>query len=119
MRYHYFYAEKDEALCGKIYHCDHPLYSECTLYIIGNRGLAIIQQRYDYDLKISWWGKIDKCLVNDIYYNKGFYDIFNKNATAPVDGLYPTWSVRQIMWALRMKPLKRYFWETSFDHKPI
>lgn len=32
---------------------------------------------------------------------------------------FPTVTVRQLMWALRMKPLKKERWETSFDHVPI
>lgn len=31
------------------------------------------------------------------------------------DGLYPTVTIRQIMWALKMKPLPRERWETCFD----
>lgn len=34
-------------------------------------------------------------------------------------GYFPTVTVRQLMWALRMKPLKKERWETSFDHVPI
>ena len=35
------------------------------------------------------------------------------------DGLYPTVTIRQIMWALKMKPLPKQPWETVFDHTPI
>ena len=35
------------------------------------------------------------------------------------NGEYPTVTVRQIMWALRMKPIKRERWETVFDRSLI
>ena len=34
-------------------------------------------------------------------------------------GLYPTVTIRQIMWALKIKPLKRERWETCFDRREI
>lgn len=51
MRYH---CEKPAiylSMYGTTYSCDHPVYSKCTLYQIGNRGLAVIQQRFDEDSK--------------------------------------------------------------------
>ena len=35
------------------------------------------------------------------------------------DGLYPTVTVRKLMWALRMKPLKKERWETVFDRGTV
>ena len=35
------------------------------------------------------------------------------------DGLYPTVTIRQIMWALKMKPIQRQRWETCFDRRDI
>ena len=35
------------------------------------------------------------------------------------DGLYPTVTIRQIMWALKMKPIQRQRWETCFDRREI
>lgn len=97
---------------GDAYACDHPLYKRCTLYLIGNAGLAVIQQRYDEHTKAFWWDAVDPWLANDIYMAKGFVDYFNKHAdAADNNGLYPTVSVRKLMWALRMKPLKKEYWE--------
>jgi len=31
----------------------------------------------------------------------------------------PTVTVRQIMWALKMKPIKKEKWETCFDRRDI
>lgn len=102
------------------YNCDHPVYSRCTLYIDDPKGLAVIQQRFDPKTKSTYWGSLDVNIAFPIYFNKGFQDFFNKYAgERRPDGSYPTVTVRQIMWALRMKPLKKERWETTFDHKDI
>lgn len=117
----YFYNESDLVYCfyGQTYICDHPVYNQCTLYLIGKKGLAIIQQRYDPKTKCTWWSEIDKSLANDLYLHPKFKEYFDKYASECTNGLYFTVSVRQIMWALRMKPLKRERWETCFDHRDI
>lgn len=50
------------SMYGQIYICNHPVYSKCTLYKIGSKGLAVIQQRYDPISKTTWWGEIDSWL---------------------------------------------------------
>lgn len=119
MRYHY--EKPDLYLCnyGSIYECDHPVYSRCTLYKIGERGLAVIQQRFDEDKKTTWWTEIDKYLVDDLYLTPGFKDLFDERSGPCTDGLYPTITVRQLMWRLRKKPLKKERWETVFDRRDI
>lgn len=83
-------------------------------------GLSVIQQRFDIFSKRTWWGPIDPELSDDIYLHDGFIGYFHKYAKHCDDaGLYPTLSVRQLMWALRMKPLPRQRWETVFDHRWI
>ena len=54
MRYHYIPGRIDSSIYAKIYICDHPVYSRCTLYRNGNVGLAVIQQRYDAKRKYTW-----------------------------------------------------------------
>lgn len=54
-----------------------------------------------------------------IYLNLGFKKYFDERAKTATDGLYPTVTVRQIMWALKLKPIKRERWETVFDRKDI
>ncbi len=111
MRYHYESTLK-MANHGSVYECNHDLYNKCTLYEKGERGLAVIQQRFNKDLKMAWWGPIDGCLVDDIYTNPGFNEYFEKHAACKDEnGLYPTVKVRKLMWALRMKPLKKQYWE--------
>ena len=54
-----------------------------------------------------------------LYLTPGFKDFFNEYASEPVDGLYPTVNVRQLMWRLRLKPIKKERWETVFDRKML
>lgn len=119
MRYHYTPGRIDSSIYAKIYICDHPVYSRCTLYQNGNVGMAVIQQRYDARRKYAWWGPIDGWMVDELYLNVKFKSVFEEYAREPRDGLYPTMSIRQLMWKLRMKPIKREPWETVFDKCPI
>ena len=81
--------------------------------------MAVIQQRYDPILKHTWWDCIDPWLCNDIYLHPKFKNYFNNKANEPINDLYPTVTVRQLMWSLKMKPIKREKWETYFDRKSI
>lgn len=104
---------------GEVYECDHPVYSRCTLFKIGLKGLAVIQQRRDMATKHTWWGEIDPWLIDELYLHPRFKTIFDLRAGESVNDLYPTITIRQLMWALKMKPLKRERWETCFDRKDI
>lgn len=104
---------------GSTYICDHPVYNVCTLFRIDNRGLAIIQQRYDEATKRTWWGEIDPWLNDALYLHPGFKAYFEERSSVCTDGLYPTVTIRQIMWALKIKPLPKSRWETTFDRKSI
>ena len=119
MRYHHEKPISYQSIFGETYICDHPLYNTCTLYKVRNIGLAVIQQRFDPSTKSTWWSEIDPWLTDDIYLHKGFKDYFDKRAGEPVNGLYPTVTIRQIMWALKLKPLPKERWETVFDRKKI
>lgn len=119
MRYHYEKPAIYLSMYGISHNCDHPVYSTCTLFKEENQGLAVIQQRYDKDLKTTWWNEIDPWLTDVIYLNPGFKELFEKRSGEPVDGIYPTITVRQIMWALKLKPLPKERWETCFDRKDI
>lgn len=119
MRYHYEKPSIYASMYGQIYICDHPVYSRCTLYRIKNKGLAVIQQRYNPDTKATWWGEIDAWLTDELYLHAGFREFFNDRSGECIDGLYPTVTIRQIMWALKMKPIKKERWETCFDRRDI
>ena len=104
---------------GETYVCDHPVYSRCTLFTIGNKGLAVIQQRYDSDTKTTWWAIIDSWVTDELYLHPKFKEYFDARSGEAKDGLYPTITIRQIMWALKLKPIPRERWETCFDRKEI
>lgn len=119
MRYHYEKPAIYLSMYGCIHECDHPAHSRCTLYTIKNKGLAVIQQRFDSDTKHTWWSEIDPWITDDIYIHPNFKDFFDARAGEGRDGIYPTVTLRQIMWALKMNPIKRECWETYFDRKDI
>lgn len=119
MRYHYKKPSIYLSMYGLTYKCEHPVYSYCTLFKMGDRGLAIIQQRYNEDDKTTWWGELDPWLTDDLYLHPKFKEFFDKRAGTCSDGLYPTVTIRQIMWALKMKPIPRERWETCFDRRNI
>ena len=119
MRYHHDKPTAYSSLYGITYICNHPVYDRCTLYQIGTRGLAVIQQRYDKDTKYTWWDRIDPWLTDAIYLHPGFKEFFDNRSGEGRDGLYPTVTIRQIMWAMRMKPIPRERWETCFDRRHI
>lgn len=119
MRYHYEKPTIFRSVYGNIYECQHPVYDRCTLYLIGKKGLAVIQQRYEPDTKCTWWGEIDPWLTDPLYLHPKFKEFFDNRSGEATNGLYPTITIRQIMWALKMKPIPRERWETCFDRKDI
>lgn len=119
MRYHYEKPAIYLSIYGDTYVCNHPVYDRCTLYLIGDKGLAVIQQRHDPTSKTTWWTEIDPWLTDSLYLHPGFKKFFDERAREAKDGLYPTVTIRQIMWALKKKPLKKERWETTFDRRDI
>lgn len=119
MRYHFEKPEAYQVKHGEIYICNHPVYNRCTLFRTKDRGLAVIQQRFDRVTKRTWWGEIDPWLMEALYNHKNFSLFFDKMSGPNKDNLYPTVTIRQIMWSLRMKPLEKCRWETVFDRKVI
>lgn len=119
MRYHYKKPIIYRSMYGKLYICEHPVYSRCTLFMIGDKGLAVIQQRFDSETKNTWWSEVDAWLTDDLYLHPKFKEYFDMRAGSCTDGIYPTVTIRQIMWALKMKPIKRERWETVFDRQDI
>lgn len=119
MRYHYEKPNTYLSRYGFTYNCDHPVYDKCTLFKMGSKGLAVIQQRYDHNTKSTYWGEIDPWLTDELYLHRGFKKFFDERSGESTDGLYPTVTIRQIMWALKIKPIPRERWETCFDRKVI
>ena len=119
MRYHFEKPAIYLSMYGDIYICNHPVYSRCTLFTIGSKGLAVIQQRFDADTKSTQWGELDQWLTDALYLHPNYKEYFDIRAGMCTDGLYPTVTIRQIMWALKMKPLPKERWETVFDRREI
>lgn len=119
MRYHYEKPSTYLSMYGSTHVCDHPAYDRCTLFKIKERGLAVIQQRFDKRTKKTWWGEIDPWLTDDLYLHPSFKQYFDERADECTDGLYPTVTIRQIMWSLKMKPMPRKRWETCFDRRNV
>lgn len=119
MRYHHEKPTVYTSLYGTTYECEHPVYDKCTLYLMDNRGLAVIQQRFDPKTKTTSWGEIDPWLTDDLYLHPKFREYFEERSEKCKDGLYPTVTIRQIMWSLRMKPIPKERWETTFDRRAI
>ncbi len=109
-----YYYQKPETwvTAGETYICDHPMYNRCTLFRNSDRGLAVIQEHFNKTTKARWWGTVDPWLSGDLYFHPGFRKFFDENAALKDENdLYPTVTVRQIMWALRIKPLRKEYWE--------
>lgn len=109
MRYHYVKPSIYLSKYVETYTCDHPVYNVCTLFKIGDKGLAIVQQQINSDTK----------LTDELSLHPGFRACFDERVSEATDGLYPTVTVRQIMWALKMKPLNKNRLETCFDRRTI
>ena len=120
MRYHYKKPSIYLSKYGITYRCNHPVYSKCTLFLIDGKGLAVIQQRFEETNKSTTWGEIDPWFTDDLYLHPKFKNFFDERAGVRTEkGLYPTVTIRQIMWALKMKPIPKEKWETCFDRRCI
>jgi hypothetical protein len=119
MRYHHEKPNQYTKIYGEIYVCNHPVYNRCTLFKIGNKGLAVIQQRYNKHNKSTVWTDIDPWLTDLLYLHENFKRFFDERAGECTNDLYPTVTIRQIMWALKIKPIKKERWETCFDRRFI
>ena len=97
MRYHYKKPDIYLSMYGKLYICNHPVYDRCTLFTIGEKGLAVIQQRFNPDTKTTYWTEVDSWLTDSLYLHPKFKKFFDERAGECRDGLYPTVSIRQIM----------------------
>lgn len=119
MRYFYKKPSIYISMYGETYECNHPVYKSCTLFKIGEKGLAVIQQRFDESTKTTWWSEVDPWLTDELYLHTRFKEFFTNRSGVANGGLYPTVTIRQIMWALKMKPIPKERWETVFDRRDI
>lgn len=115
-------SERNWMRGARLHFCDHPIYDKCTLFVNDDfplYGLAVIQQRFNEEEKVSWWGPIDPWLTGDISGHPAFEEFFIKNAGTPVDGIYPTIELRKLMHALGMKPFSKWYWEVSLNSQKL
>lgn len=77
MRYHFDKPEIYLSMYGSRYICDHPVYNSCTLYKIGEKGLAVIQQRFDEETKSTWWSEVDPWITDALYLHPDFRKYFD------------------------------------------
>lgn len=106
MKYYYQKPTETLQLYGETVILDHPVYKIGTLFIQNGNGLVITQRRFT--AKYVYWDAIDPWLANDIYLHPKFPEFFQKNSRGEN---FPILPVRKVMWALRMKPLEKEFWE--------
>lgn len=109
MKYYYQKPEVTTPLYGETVILEHPVYKIGTQFIQNGRGLIITQKRFT--AKYLYWDAIDPWLANDIYLHPKFPEFFREHAT---ESDYPIFQLRKVMWALRMKPLPKEFWEEYF-----
>lgn len=64
MRYHYKKPIEYSTIYGSTYICDYPVYNRCTLFTINDKGLAVVQQRYNQETKTTYWSEIDPWLID-------------------------------------------------------
>ena len=84
-----------------------------------DKDLAVIQQRYVSDMKTMIWTEIDSWLTDILYLYLNFKKYFDNRSGECVNYLYQTVTIRQMMWALKIKPFPKERWETCFDRKEI
>ena len=105
MRYHYQKPDIYLSMYGELYICNHPVYDRCTLFTIGDKGLAVIQQRFSADTKNTYWTEVDSWLTDSFIFTSKIQGLFRQPIRRVYGRIYnPTVTIRQIMWALKMNP---------------
>lgn len=85
--------------CGAVMRQTEDPKTGCGIYICPSCGLKMDEE--------------------DLYLHPCFKGYFDMRSGMATNGLYPTVTIRQIMWALKMKPIKKERWETVFDRRDI
>ena len=80
MRYHYQKPDIYLSMYGELYICNHPVYDRCTLFTIGDKGLAVIQQRFSADTKSTYWAEVDSWLTDSLYLHPKFKEYFDSRS---------------------------------------
>jgi len=99
--------------------CSHLVYERCTVLFDEKKCVRIVQQHYNPETRHTWWAEVDPKLLSLICCQNKSYEWFNEKAVPLDSKVIPAYTIRQVMWALRVKPMPKLPWETSFDHSPI
>ena len=86
MRYYYQKPDIYLSMYGELYICNHPVYDRCTLFTIGDKGLAVIQQRFSADTKSTYWAEVDSWLTDSLYLHPKFKEYFDSQPVWRVYG---------------------------------
>lgn len=120
MRYHYEKPLHWRRIHGITHRVRHPLFDRCTVFREKRVGFAVIQQRFDPETKRTYWTEIDPWLCDEIFESPEYEYFFHKNARLPDENeCYPTFPIRMVMHAMKLKPMKRERWETGFERKVV
>lgn len=111
MKYYYQKPELCVQVFGRPVSLDHPVYKSGTLYSENGKGVIVTQKHFSAETRECWWGAVDVWIANDIYTSKNFPEWFFRHAT---ETDYPIFTLRTLMWTLRMKPLPKEDWEAYF-----
>lgn len=110
-----YYTEKPEDAkrhCVYFRRTNHPLYNSCNVYEVGDGlGIAVVQQRFNPKLKVFWYSAPDSWIMDEIIKHPRFNEYVFSHADKAAISYYPTVTVRQLMYALKMKPLPKQRWE--------
>ena len=102
MRYHFEKPAVSLSMYGRRYICNHPVYDSCTLFEIDEKGLAVIQQRFDPKTKSTSWTEVDAYLTDVLYLHPKFKEFFDSRARTCTDGLY-SWRFF-VIWSVAITP---------------
>ena len=85
-----------------------------------NKGsFFFIRNKYIRLYERTYWTEVDSWLTDSLYLHPKFKKFFDERAGECRDGLYPTVSIRQIMWALKMKPIQRQRYDIDIQLNEI
>ena len=94
-----------------------------TINVLYSKWVRKVWRLFNSDMirirKKTWLGDIDPWLTDSLYLHDKFLEFFEARSGESDNGSYPTVTIRQMMWAMKMKPVKRERWETCFDRRDI
>lgn len=112
MRYHYKKPDIYLSMYGKLYICNHPVYDRCTLFTIGDKGLAVIQQRFNPD-RIMYLGM---SYIERGYITQDEYENLKVYLFEPYEKLGGNGSAKRIMQEVDKLPIHKFIQNKEDEH---